>query len=121
MDGSERRQFPRFNLQVDVAVTRLDDLGANDPALKTRNVSRGGVCLISYEPLEASEIIHLEINLPAETESLKVNGRVAWVKEFSIGDDPKVGKRYDVGVEFIDVDEETLDILTNYLFTHIPQ
>ena len=116
--GAERRQFPRFNLLVDVSFNKASEHDGKESLTVTRNISKGGVCLIAYEKVEEGDILVLSVFLPEEREPMKVRGRVSWVKEFSIGEDPEVGKRYDAGVEFIEVDDDTLSILKNYLFTH---
>jgi hypothetical protein len=119
--GAERRVFPRFNLLVDVSFNKASDgvaPGGKENLTVTRNVSSGGVCLIAYEEVKQDDILDLSIFLPEEKEPMKIRGRVAWVKEFSIGEDPEVGKRYDAGVEFIEVNDEKLAVLKNYLFTH---
>lgn len=116
MDSTERRHFPRFSFCVDV-VYRL--ASSKDLQSVTKNISRGGVCIIAYERVRESDVLELQIFPPGDTQGFIVNGKVAWVKEFVVGD-PNEGKRYDVGVEFLDMDPETAGKLNSCLFTLKP-
>lgn len=114
MDPRERRIFPRFTLQVDVTFRLLTEGTSHRGS--SQNISRGGVCLISHYPLKDQDVLQLEIGLPGGLKPIQVSGRVVWVKEFVIGDEAQ-GKRFDVGVEFMEVNDTTLGIISNYLFT----
>jgi c-di-GMP-binding flagellar brake protein YcgR len=84
----------------------------------TKNISKGGICLIAYEPLKPSDVLGLKMYLPGDRKEINAVGKVVWSKEFIIGDD-SFGKRYDVGVEFIDVKDEDLNKVNKYVFSHI--
>jgi len=109
----ERRRFPRFNLLVDVLVSKRA-ASEREKLLITKNISQGGVCIIAYEEFREQDLLDLKIFLPEDKVPLKVLGRVVWTKEFVIGDS---SKRYDVGVEFIDIDEETIQKINRHLFS----
>jgi c-di-GMP-binding flagellar brake protein YcgR len=111
---TERRKYPRFNFQVEVEISQKNECGSNDPA-SSRNISQGGVCIIVYERIKVSDILELEIRLPDEEMPVKVLGRVAWVKEFVIGDS-KEGMRYDTGIEFMDLSAETAQKIEKYIY-----
>jgi len=112
----EKRRFPRFNLLVDVLVSKRA-ASEREKLLITKNISQGGACIIAYEELKESDILDLKIFLPEDDKAVKVTAKVAWVKEITIGEGGKV-KRYDVGVEFIGVDNETMSKLNRYLVNH---
>ena len=112
----ERRKYPRFNLLVDVNISRKNDRGTNSCS-RSRNISQGGICFIAYERVRELDVLNLEIVLPDSDGPINVAGKVVWVREFVIGDSP-TGRRFDVGVEFLDIAQDTLDKIKNYLFTH---
>lgn len=112
----ERREFSRFNLLVDVAVTKKA-AGSKEKLLMAKNISKGGICIIAYEELKPRDILELKIYLPDELEPVVVSGSVIWAKPFSVGQDPS-GARYDAGIQFVDADEKTLAKLNKYLFSH---
>ena len=112
---SERRQFPRFNLLVDVGVAkRLDS--QSEKLLLSKNISQGGVCVIAYEEYKIGDLVDVKINLPGISDAVKAIGKVVWIKEFSVGDG-KNSKRFDVGLEFIGVNDVVFEKISKYLFT----
>lgn len=113
VNQAEKRKYPRFNFLVDVSFSREKASAAN--LTITRNVSAGGVCFIAYEPLNENEIISLSLFLP-DKQKVEVRGRVAWVKEFVVGDTPQ-SRGYDVGLEYIDLSEETRGIINQFVFS----
>ncbi|MBU1122465.1 MAG: PilZ domain-containing protein [Candidatus Omnitrophota bacterium] len=113
----ERRKFIRLNANVVVQWKKVDKENAaiGDTAV-SKNVSVGGISLILYdEKLEIGDIINLEIQLPQE-ENVFAKGKVVWINEFEImGQVNK--KRYDVGVEFVDIKELDSNRIKKYVFT----
>jgi hypothetical protein len=112
----ERRQFPRFNLLVDVSVTKRAS-SQREKLLITKNISQGGICIIAYEELKVGDFLDLKIHPPGSKESIKAIGKVIWCREFCIGDEQK-GRRFDVGVEFVGLNDDTFKEINKYLFTH---
>jgi len=112
---SERRQFPRFNLLVDVGVAKRTDT-EHEKVLLSKNISQGGVCVIAYEEYKLGDLLDIKVNLPGIAEAIQAIGKVAWVKEFSVGDG-KNSKRYDVGLEFIGINDAVFEKINKYLFT----
>ena len=111
---TERRNFSRFNLLVDVGVTRRAD-SQSEKTLLTKNISQGGVCIIAYEQYKLGDLLDLKITLPDANEILKIIGKVVWIKEFSVGD-AKNSNRYDVGVEFVGINDALFEKINKYLF-----
>jgi len=109
----EKRQFVRLNLLADITYTRRAS-PTNEKISLTRNISKGGICLIAYEKLNQGEMLDLNIFIPEQEKPITATGKIAWVKEFIIGD-PEKGKRYDVGVEFIKANDEELEKIDKYI------
>jgi len=111
----ERRKFVRLNTWVDITYKKkTSDRKLEDSLLRgAKNISQGGICLIAYEPLKVGDILELQIYLPDQPIPIEVVGKVVWVQEFFIGD----YKRYDVGVEFIEISEEKRNLIGKYVFS----
>ncbi len=113
----EKRKFARLNALVDVVYTKYPTAAKEELSL-TKNISKGGICLIVYEDLKESDVLNLKIFLPGDKIAINAMGRVVWVKEFTIGDIPE-GKRSDVGIEFIKISEDDLSRVNKYVFSHL--
>jgi len=112
----ERRQFVRLNVLTDISYTKRMPSEVTKLSL-SRNISSGGICLIVYEPLQKSDVLDLKIYLPEGSEPINAVGKVVWTKEFVMGDSPK-NKRYDAGIEFVEVEKKDLERIQKYVFSH---
>jgi c-di-GMP-binding flagellar brake protein YcgR len=113
----ERRQFVRLNVLTDISYAKRLPSEAIKLSL-SKNIGAGGICLIVYEPLQKSEVLDLKIYLPEGSKPVSAVGKVVWTKEFSMGDGPK-NKRYDAGIEFIEIGKEDLNKIQKYVFSHV--
>jgi c-di-GMP-binding flagellar brake protein YcgR len=113
----EKRQFVRLNLLADITYTRRAS-SANEKISLTRNISKGGICFIAYEKLNEGEMLDLSIFIPEQEKPIAATGKIAWIKEFIIGD-PEKGKRYDVGIEFIKVSDGELAKIDKYIGSNL--
>ena len=112
------RAFPRLSLACDIEFSISQEktgAAAVDSSLtvvsKTRDISKGGICLITYEPLVKGDILDLKFTLGSEKKVIEATGRVAWTQTFEIGNQ----KGYDNGIEFIDIPDEYRDIIEKYI------
>ena len=85
------RRFIRHPTDIPINYQVLDSIQRKRPM---HNVSRGGLCFKTEQPISANTLIHIEI--PACTPAFAANGTVVWCHPFEKG--------YNVGVEF---DEDT--------------
>jgi len=106
----KRREHPRFNVDLTVAVTVADAKFA----ARTRDMSRAGLCLIGEQTIAADTEISLELVLTfgeaGTSEPLKMFGRVAWCTALF--------GAYQIGVKFVKVDDEGaryLDMFVGFL------
>ena len=113
----EKRQFVRLNLLADITYTRRV-ISPNEKLSLTRNISKGGICLIAYEKLNENELLDLNIFIPEQEKPIAATGKIAWIKEFIIGD-PEKGKRYDVGIEFIKINNGELVKIDKYVGSNL--
>ena len=112
----ERRKFARLNILVDVSYTKHATNEKRKLSL-TRNISRGGVCFVGYEKVQDNDTIDLNVYLPGSAEPVKAIGKVVWVREFTIGENFQ-NKRYDVGVEFVEISDQNSGKIDQYMQEH---
>lgn len=112
----ERRKFARLSVKVKVKWRKLEKSIQEEPDLNddARNISRGGICIITHKPLKTGTSLHLDIVLPTG-KSIAAAGRVAWVKNRSslhgIGQED-----YDVGVEFLRMSNDDREEIYKFIF-----
>jgi uncharacterized protein (TIGR02266 family) len=107
MDANKRRH-ERKPLRV---VFHSDDAeGAGKLTFEGSDLSTGGTFLLTDLLLEKDERLTLELKLPDEERSLKVQARVAWVRRF-----PKDGEAAGMGIEFLSMNPEERALLERYL------
>ena len=102
-----RREHPRFNVDIQVAVSVADEKFA----ARTRDMSRAGLCLIGEQPIPADTEISLELVLTfgeaGTSEPLKMIGRVAWCTAMF--------GAYQIGVKFVKLDDDRARYLDMFL------
>jgi c-di-GMP-binding flagellar brake protein YcgR len=113
MTRTERRRFPRLNASVSVDYSIVEK-GLLKGSTSTKNISAGGICLIVYEEIKPNSTLSLKINLPDDRGFIEVKGKVVWTSEFSLGPDQK--KRWDIGIEFININKEVQKRISKYVF-----
>jgi len=105
-----RREHPRFNVDIQVAVSVADVKFA----ARTRDMSRAGVCLIAEQPIARDTEISLELVLTfgdaGTSEPLRMIGQVAWCTALF--------GSYQIGAKFVKVDDDRaryLDMFVSFL------
>ena len=102
-----RREHPRFNVDIQVAVAVADVKFA----ARTRDMSRAGVCLVAEQPIARETEISLELVLTfgdtGTSEPLKMIGRVAWCTALF--------GAYQIGVKFVKLDDDRARYLDMFL------
>ncbi|MFH1360806.1 MAG: PilZ domain-containing protein [Candidatus Omnitrophota bacterium] len=109
----ERRKFLRLNINVDIKYAVLPS--SDNHSGSSRNISAGGICIITHEELLPGDRLKLDISLPDDPSMIQTIGQVVWTKTFSIAGEGK--NRYDVGVEFIDISDEERGKIKKYVFS----
>ena len=95
--GREKRQFPRFPFKQAVKF-QIGEYSCPDGSL-SKDLSRGGVCLIVNEfvAIKTNVVVYLQLN--KESTLIQIQGVVAWVQ--IIPD----SERYLIGVQFAPLEE----------------
>ncbi|TVR70507.1 MAG: PilZ domain-containing protein [Spirochaetaceae bacterium] len=99
--GEDKRRYPRRSLDVKVNY----DFRAYAHA---KDISYGGICLITDRKLEENKMFTLQFFLPGDAEPMALHGKIAWIR--SVGE-----HHYENGISFWRVDEETEKRLVEYL------
>ena len=113
----ERRKFVRLNINVEINYTiiTLPPHKQFTIPIQSKNIGGGGICLISEQELKTGELLKLEIKLPEDPPTVHALGRVVWVKPFSLATEKS--KRFDMGVEFIEISQEDRQRINKYVFS----
>jgi uncharacterized protein (TIGR02266 family) len=102
-ESSEQpREFPRYEVNAYV------DYTGNEVLLfhRIQNISLGGVCIQTSGVEEVGTVVDLVLNFPDLDASIAVRGEVVWANR-----EPPM----DMGIRFIEVDEERKDTLRKYI------
>ena len=113
----ERRKFVRLNINVDIQYSILSHHPQKQIALSTasKNIGAGGICVLTLKELKIGDILKLDIRLPEIPPDIHAIGKVAWIKNFTIATEQN--KRYDVGIQFIEISEEDKKRINKYVFS----
>ena len=106
--GIERRRHPRFESLNLLSYVCLDGNNhAVDQGMgRTLNVSKGGILLETYNPVDPEHTMVLTIGL--KDNMVHINGKVIYSRTDEDG-------KFESGVQFIEMDKETLLILDEYI------
>jgi hypothetical protein len=84
--GPERRYSPRYPHILDLhakEISRIDAAAAGSSAIRARiqNLSRGGLCILSSDPIPLQGVVLCEIHIPELPVSIPALMRVRWVQK----------------------------------------
>jgi len=112
------RRYPRINLSCDIEYVIDNHLPEHEHKIensKTKDISAGGMCFITYNQLPIGTILNLKFKLASEKQPFSVKGKIIWTVNFDIGG----MKGWDNGIEFIDIQENDQQHLHKYLSSMI--
>ena len=112
----EKRRFVRIAWPVLVHYRTLEEPFTKDQIIG-KNVSEGGVSFTVYERLAKGTALDMQIQTPYDSLPIFVKARVAWIK--NVGEEHE--KRFEVGVNFTDVDSKDRKRLKGYINNEIQQ
>jgi hypothetical protein len=111
----ERRRYVRFDEEIKIRYSPLRN-PHNFHYSKTSNISKKGLCLLTYEKLKDKDFIELEMELPGFSRPIKAMGQVMWVKDLHAKDTE--GKRlFYTGVRFYKIKLKAEAMLLAHLNT----
>ncbi len=107
MDKEKRRQPRVESLNLIAYVCKDNDGNVSAQGMgRTLNVSEIGVLLETYYPIECKNLLLIDIGFKDELVDLK--GKIIHSKTNRQG-------KHETGIEFVDIDENTLKILHQYI------
>ena len=107
----DRRKFPRIPESFEVRYRVFGDMAASWSAVRTVNLSAGGVRFRGPETLEPGTPLELQIQLAGFNQMLTLRGHVVWGRMQTPG-------AIEYGVQFIDVtmlQQAQIDRLVHFL------
>jgi hypothetical protein len=103
--GSEVRRQKRINYKTDIEVM----VGVNKKEeAQTLDISSGGLCFVSKNPLETDSKVALKLKLSPGNKPLQLCGRIAWIKNIGPG-------QYKIGLEFIGLRGRTKALIGEFI------
>lgn len=87
-----------------------EEEGSGELYFMSKNLSLGGVFLVSDLLLEAGVRVYLEFTLPHRPNLVIVKGEIVWAK-----DEAEEGISGGMGVRFLNLDIESKKIITEYI------
>ncbi len=111
---TERRKFPRIEKEI---IVRYKILSTPEKQLdgETKNISAGGVCLVTRERMEPETVVAMEIRFPQMNKPIVTTSRVIWCSESKLGPSPAGHTRFDNGIEFTQISEADRQQIAKYV------
>ena len=107
----EKRRFIRFDISLKVNfIVQKKDLKLERTGI-TRDISAGGLQLLTEEKLESGNKLMLKVFIPGALNPAHLKGIVLWSKELSTSKGPSYG----AGIEFGDVEEDNKNTFLRFL------
>jgi c-di-GMP-binding flagellar brake protein YcgR len=111
--GHERRETVRLFQGLEVRYRVKEHAHANTPG-HGRDISTGGVRLVTHERISQGSALAVEITLPGRKEAFAADGEVVWTKELP-SQDPEGRRVFEVGLQFIDLKPKDENFLSDYI------
>lgn len=97
----DNRQAPRVSLDVQVNFS-------TSAIAHAKNISEGGICLITELPLTVGKIFTLSFTFPGEDKPVQTYGKVVWSR-------PATEHFHENGVSFFDIEPAVQKRVLHYL------
>ncbi len=113
-NGKERRRSVRigtaFTIRYNVAKKRPVNLNA-----QMKNLSSGGMCIITNEKLQEGMVLSLEFDIPGVKKAIGAEGKVVW-GDGKFDERDNAGKRiFQTGIQFLTIADDDKEMLANYI------
>ena len=99
-DIAEKRKYPRLNSRIPMRYRKIETSTQEFQGSLMKDISEGGTRMTISEFLPLNSKLAMEIPLMPGRRPVKGVSRVAWVAKAGFSE------RYDVGVEFVELDQE---------------
>ncbi len=106
----ERRKYTRVALDAYITATLTEDKTAQERLFMSRNMSPGGIFLVSSEAYPMGTILKLKIHTPTTLKPIAVEAKVVWIaKDNNL-------QVMGVGLVFIKINETDKKELVKHLY-----
>jgi len=109
--SEERRRFLRGHTRLTTFLKMLDT-GLVQRVL-TKNISSGGVCLITEEIVAPGALVEVEVKLPDREQPLAFQGVVKWSRPASGSE--QGARAAETGVQFISIDPKDRALIAHHV------
>ncbi|HNX81583.1 MAG TPA: PilZ domain-containing protein [Candidatus Omnitrophota bacterium] len=114
--GIEKRRFPRAAVNAVLEYVKYDRVERSLYITGAKNISEGGLCLITFERLEPGSEIELKFTLPEINQSIVAHAQVRWVKELAVEQaSPLVV--FQQGVQFVNISSKDRKTISEYVLS----
>lgn len=106
----EKRKFIRFDISLKTTYILQRDPKVERTGV-TRDMSAGGIQLLTEESLNVGDKLELKCFIPEALNPAHLNGIILWSKIVSTGKKPS----YSAGIEFKDIEEDNKNTFLKFL------
>jgi len=105
----EKRKYKRKYISIDVEY----DISSDQKWLesKSMNISSGGICLITKEPMHIGKIFDMKFRIPDSDKLIKVAGKIIWNEKCH----EKDGEGYYNGIQFTRIHNEDRMLISKFI------
>ena len=106
----EKRRYIRLKTPIPLTYTAADGVNIYDSV--TKNISADGLRFETEEKsLKEGSVIEFKLALPGASNPIHAKGKVVWKKRLTLEDNAP----YDLGVEFIEIEEDNKNTFLKFL------
>lgn len=116
-DGFNKRRFPRINVNCEILVRPEKE---SSLSTVTENLGVGGVCIMLQRPLVRFSACQMRLALDDQLPKIDCRGKVVWIIPTKKGA-KETKHSYDIGIEFIDLSEESGSTIRRFIEEHSPE
>jgi len=120
--GIDKRKYARLALKTKINVSAIDSESKNPRSQRLnatgKNIGVHGLLFTTDKKLKSGTIVTLEIFLPEKNEPIYIEGEVRWctLKKSLKKPAKKTAKpRYDIGINFLTIDESHIMLILKYV------
>lgn len=126
MTGQEKRKFPRYELMKGRVRYKAPSSQMDIGMASIKNISGGGLCLLTVDKIENGLTLHVDFELPEEKLGASALCKVVWVDELEQAiDEEEMQYKYQIGVKFLEIDrkvkEEIIHLVVKRLKTRVQE
>ena len=112
---NEKRQHPRLELKAP-AKFRVPTARMDIGMASIKNISGGGLCVLTNTKIKKGQVIQMEFGLPADKTTILALGEIVWVTDM---DELDTKFKYQLGVKFVEIEKEKQKNINRFVITRL--